>query len=78
MPQQPLLKQPAVSLMEFTSFPLAPLDSPEAVPQAIAQSLHFSFSKEGDHPPNRLLDYLRHKRMLLLLDNFEHLIEERA
>ena len=41
---------------------------------AIADALHFTFYR--DSPPNtQVLDYLQDKRLLLLLDNFEHLLD---
>jgi predicted ATPase/DNA-binding SARP family transcriptional activator len=54
--------------------PLAPLDSMEAVVPAVAQALGFSFH-EGREPQRQLLDYLRQKALLLILDNFEHLLD---
>jgi predicted ATPase/DNA-binding SARP family transcriptional activator len=52
---------------------LAPLQSLEAIVPAVAQALGFAFRAGGD-PGQQLLDYLRSKRMLLLLDNAEHLL----
>jgi predicted ATPase len=54
--------------------PLAGLESFEAIVPAIAKSLDFSFY-EGGEPRQQLLDYLRGKHMLLILDNFEHLLD---
>ncbi len=51
---------------------LAPLESVESVVPTVAQALGFSFSR-GSDPRRQLLDYLRQRRMLLLLDNCEHL-----
>jgi predicted ATPase len=51
----------------------APLQSVEAIVPTIAQALSFSFY-EGGEPRQELLDYLREKHMLLILDNFEHLL----
>jgi serine/threonine protein kinase/tetratricopeptide (TPR) repeat protein len=53
--------------------PLASIDSSEAIVPATAQALGFSFY-EGGEPRQQLLDYLREKSMLLILDNFEHLL----
>jgi predicted ATPase/tetratricopeptide (TPR) repeat protein/tRNA A-37 threonylcarbamoyl transferase component Bud32 len=53
--------------------PLAPLTSPELIVPAVAEALHFSFY-EGSGPQEQLIDYLREKRLLLVLDNFEHLL----
>lgn len=53
--------------------PLAPIDSPEHIVATINEHIGFipgSADVRGD-----LLNYLREKRMLLLFDNFEHVIE---
>ncbi|MEJ2746337.1 MAG: tetratricopeptide repeat protein [Anaerolineae bacterium] len=53
--------------------PLTPVSAPETLVAAIADALHFAFySKES--PQNQLLNYLREKELLLVLDNFEHLL----
>jgi DNA-binding SARP family transcriptional activator/predicted ATPase/Tfp pilus assembly protein PilF len=54
--------------------PLAGLDSADLVPSAIADELRFRFHSQGD-PEEQLLDFLREKEMLLVLDNMEHLLE---
>jgi serine/threonine protein kinase/tetratricopeptide (TPR) repeat protein len=54
--------------------PLAALDSNEAIVPTMAQALDFSFH-EGGEPRQQLLDYLREKSILLILDNFEHLLD---
>jgi len=54
--------------------PLAPLQSAEAIVPTVARALSFSFYGTGD-PTQQFLNYLRQKSMLLLLDNFEHLVE---
>jgi predicted ATPase/DNA-binding CsgD family transcriptional regulator len=53
--------------------PLAPLVDPELVPSAIAQALEL---KETGRRPlvQSLQDFLRDKRVLLVLDNFEHVL----
>jgi predicted ATPase/DNA-binding SARP family transcriptional activator/Flp pilus assembly protein TadD len=53
---------------------LATQSSTDLVPSAIADSLKFFFHGEAD-PQSQLLDHLREKEMLLVLDNFEHLLE---
>jgi predicted ATPase len=53
--------------------PLASLDSVEAIVPTVAESLVFSFY-EGRESKRQLLDYLREKNKLLIMDNFEHLI----
>jgi len=58
---------------------LAPLDSAEAIVPTVAKALGFSFYTEGggtpDKPQDQLFRYLREKHMLILLDNFEHLLD---
>ena len=53
---------------------LAPLETPEPMVGAIAEALNFSFY-EGGTPQQQLLDYLREKSILLVLDNFEHVLD---
>ncbi|GAB4580822.1 MAG: hypothetical protein Fur0022_35640 [Anaerolineales bacterium] len=53
---------------------LAPLSSSQFIISTIAETINFSFySSEEDHKV-QLINYLRNKNMLLVLDNFEHLI----
>jgi serine/threonine protein kinase/tetratricopeptide (TPR) repeat protein len=52
---------------------LAPLQSAEAIVPTVAGALGFSFY-EGGKPRQQLLDYLREKNKLLIMDNFEHLL----
>jgi predicted ATPase/DNA-binding SARP family transcriptional activator len=53
---------------------LAPLTSAEELTPAIAEAVGLQFQSEGRPPKQQLLEYLRHKQLLLLLDNFEHLL----
>jgi len=53
--------------------PLASIQSVETIVPAVAEALEFSFHGGGE-PQQQLLTYLRQKRMLLILDNFEHLL----
>ncbi|MFN2129534.1 MAG: ATP-binding protein, partial [Anaerolineae bacterium] len=54
--------------------PLVPLQSVSAIAPTVAQVLGVSF--HGPDPPGQqLLRYLREKRLLLVLDNIEHLLE---
>jgi predicted ATPase len=55
--------------------PLAPLRAVESIVPTIAASLGFTFHGETE-PKVQLLDYLRGKDLLLVLDNAEHLIQE--
>jgi predicted ATPase/transcriptional regulator with XRE-family HTH domain len=53
--------------------PLAPISDPDYVPTAVAQAL--GLQDTGAAPlPARVLTYLRDKALLLVLDNFEHLL----
>ncbi len=56
--------------------PLAPLNDPEQIVLAIAEALHFPLDGgQGRRTAKQqVLDYLREKRLLLILDNFEHLL----
>ena len=56
--------------------PLASAQSLAGLIQAIAKGLAFSFYQEGISPRQQLLEYLSQKRLLLVLDNFEHLVDE--
>jgi predicted ATPase/class 3 adenylate cyclase len=53
--------------------PLASVQDPELVPSAIAQALAIS-TTGSRRPIDALLDHLRDKRTLLVLDNFEQLL----
>lgn len=53
---------------------LAPLDSVDSIVPTVAEALGFRFYEESQ-PQQQLLDYLRQKRLLLIMDNFEHLVE---
>ena len=53
--------------------PLAPISSAEAIVQTIAERLTFPLAS-AQEPAVQLLTYLRHKQMLLVLDNFEHVL----
>jgi predicted ATPase/transcriptional regulator with XRE-family HTH domain len=53
---------------------LAPLTSPQMIVTSIGHAIDFQFH-EAAEPQEQLLRYLRGKQMLLVLDNFEHLME---
>lgn len=57
--------------------PLAPLSSTDFIYSAIGDALRFPFSGP-EEARVQLLNYLRQKEMLLVLDNFEHLMEGAA
>jgi len=54
--------------------PLVSLNSPQFIVPAVANVLGFEFSGPAE-PKVQLLNYLCGKSLLLLLDNFEHLLE---
>jgi len=56
--------------------PLEMVESPELIPQALAQHLGLIGPSQKDLT-NSVLNYLAGKEMLLILDNFEHLLEGR-
>ncbi|MFJ7911066.1 AfsR/SARP family transcriptional regulator [Kitasatospora sp. NPDC096204] len=70
---------------------LAPLESPGAVPAAVVSALGLReivlhstsmvaevIDKRAEDPVRRLVEHCRHRRMLLVLDNCEHLIQAAA
>src|SRR5262249_50833378 len=70
--------------IELSNFPdgvffiaLAPLDQPSLIPSAISQALGY-IEKNNLSPEERLIEGIGNKRMLLVLDNCEHLIEDVA
>ena len=58
-------------------FSLAPLNSAASIVPTLADTLGFKFY-EGGEPQQQLLDYLRGKTMLLIMDNYEHLLHPLA
>jgi len=54
--------------------PLAALGSADLLPSAIMQALDVT-RRGGQDPQTQLLNYLRERNLLLILDNFEHLLE---
>ncbi|MFF2148009.1 BTAD domain-containing putative transcriptional regulator [Kitasatospora sp. NPDC058190] len=70
---------------------LAPLESPDAVPAAVVSALGLReiqlhsasmvaevMDKRAEDPVRRLVEHCGHRRMLLILDNCEHLIQAAA
>jgi len=55
---------------------LAPFDDATFVTTAIAEGVGFYFYASELDQRRQLLNFLRHKRLLLLLDNFEQLIDQ--
>src|SRR5688572_25637395 len=69
------------SLAEFSDgvffVALAPLDQPSLIPSATLQALGY-IEKNNLSPEERLIEGIANKRMLLVLDNCEHLINDIA
>jgi predicted ATPase len=53
---------------------LAPVSDPELVPRAVAQLLNVP-ELPGHAPTEALVDHLKGRKVLLILDNCEHLVE---
>ena len=56
--------------------PLAPLCTCDSMVTAVAQTVGFRFRQSEEAPRRQLLDFLRRKRVLLVMDNFEHLLKD--
>jgi predicted ATPase/DNA-binding SARP family transcriptional activator len=57
---------------------LAPLSSVDHIVPAMAEALDFPMDSGGQQtrtPRRQILDYLRRKQMLIVMDNFEHLLD---
>jgi predicted ATPase/DNA-binding SARP family transcriptional activator/pimeloyl-ACP methyl ester carboxylesterase/Tfp pilus assembly protein PilF len=57
--------------------PLASVSAVEFIVSAIAEALHFGLSRSGE-AKTQLLSYLKNKKLLLVVDNFEHLLDGAA
>jgi predicted ATPase len=53
---------------------LQPLSSPDFIVPAIAEAMNVQF-QAGIDPKQQKLDYFREKSLLVILDNFEHLLD---
>lgn len=62
-----------VFLVELTS-----LAGPEGIPRAVGDALGYPYSNDAQPLAQQIARYLRDRRLLLLLDNFEHLLEGAA
>ncbi|MEZ4735092.1 MAG: BTAD domain-containing putative transcriptional regulator [Caldilineaceae bacterium] len=68
-------KIPNLKFMDGIFFvPLQPLRAVSEIAPAIAAAIGFPFHGSAS-PQEQLLDYLQHKQLLLVLDNFEHLLD---
>jgi predicted ATPase/class 3 adenylate cyclase len=56
---------------------LAPLTDPDLIPERVAAALHVQ-EQPGHRMLDTLVEYLRRKELLLLLDNVEHLVRKSA
>lgn len=56
--------------------PLAPLTETDDIMPAIAEALGYQFQQDNRDRRTQLFDYLRNKHLLLILDNYEHLIPD--
>ncbi len=54
---------------------LAPLNDPDEIVTAIAESVGYLFQQDGRSPKEQLIDFLQDKNLLLLMDNFENVID---
>jgi predicted ATPase/DNA-binding SARP family transcriptional activator len=54
--------------------PLATVQTAEGIVPALAKALEISFYKDEETPKQRLLNYLREKQLLLILDNLDQLV----
>lgn len=54
---------------------LAPLTNPDSLPATIAEALQLSFATDGRSQIQQVCDNLREKSVLLVIDNFEHLLD---
>jgi predicted ATPase/Tfp pilus assembly protein PilF len=68
-------RRPGAFLHGAAFVPLAGTPTGEQLPAAIAAALDFSFSG-GRRPLLQLQDYLAEKELLLILDNYEHLLPD--
>lgn len=54
--------------------PLAPLSSADHLLSTVAEAVKFQFYGDGE-PRDQLLNYFREKTLLLVMDNFEHILD---
>lgn len=54
---------------------LAPLSDPKHLTSAIAGAMKYPFQSDSRTPKQQLLDFFSEKSLLLVMDNFEHLLE---
>src|SRR6185295_14211470 len=71
---QAVANQPAHFPQGVHFVSLTPVASPDLIPSAIAVALGFTFYS-ADDPRMQILQYLRDQQLLLVIDNFEHVLE---
>lgn len=68
-------KRPGRFLQGIHFVPLETLETPESIPLRVADGIGFAF--RGDEPfASQLLERLRSQETLLILDNYEHLLDD--
>lgn len=55
--------------------PLVALQTGEHILSTVAHYIGFQFTPDDRPPMQQIIDFLRHKRLLLILDSFEHLLD---
>jgi DNA-binding CsgD family transcriptional regulator len=67
---------PWITLPDGVYFvPLQPVTTPDNMLWAVAEAVGFPFQSDERAPQQQLLDFFREKRLLLVMDNFEHLLD---
>ncbi|MEM7538713.1 MAG: tetratricopeptide repeat protein, partial [Chloroflexota bacterium] len=69
-----MIAQSQLFLHGIVYLSLAAVQSPERLPEAIIQAWGHIFSQHRELLP-QICDYLKNKEMLIVLDNFEHILE---
>jgi len=54
---------------------LAPISDSGNILPAVGEALGYQFQQNGRSPKQQVLDYLKKKHLLLIMDNFEHLMD---
>lgn len=54
---------------------LAPLSDVSSIVSAMADAVGYQFQGDAREPKQQILDFLHNKNLLLVLDNFEHLVD---
>jgi predicted ATPase len=54
---------------------LAPISDSDLIIPAVAEAVGYQFQQDGRSPIQQTIDYLSNKQTLLIVDNYEHLLE---